>query len=141
MDAPAFNLEWVLPRIALSSLDVAADEITGPEMVPRRVGVGWVSKERYVDRVCGRPGDRLSWLIGSPSLNPVVLLKTSRATIPPPVSANKRPSIPCADLNELMFEEPPELVEIDEGLERVEGLGLSISCLQSRGVCGEEARG
>jgi len=134
MEAPAFNLECALPRISLSSLDVAADDITGPEMVPRRTGGGWLSKEWYVDRSCGRPGDRLSWLIGSPSLNPVVLLKTSRATIPPPVSANKSPSIPWADLNELMFEEPPELVEIDEGLERVEGPGLSISRLQSRGV-------
>lgn len=40
-----------------------------------------------------------------------------------------------------MCEEPPELVEIDGGLERVEELGLSISRIQSRRARREEARG
>jgi len=131
MEAPALNLECTLPRIALSSLDVAADGVTGLERVPWWFGINWPSNEWNLGRSCGRPRGRLSRLIGSPSLNPVVLLKTSRATIPPPVSANIRPSIPCVDLNELMFEEPPELVEIKEGLGCVGRPDLSISCLRS----------
>jgi hypothetical protein len=34
----------------------------------------------------------------------------------------------------LTFEELPELVEIDEGRERVREQGLSIPCVQSRGA-------
>jgi len=62
------------------------------------------------------------------------VLYTSRVTIPPPVSANKRPSIPWADLSELIFEELPESVEINEGRGWSEEPGLSISRIQSRGV-------